>query len=44
MRHKVAMLGLLAAPVATAGQTHAAFLDQTRFLLHADAGFYAFHH
>jgi hypothetical protein len=44
MRHKVAMLGLLAAPVATAGQTHAAFLDQTRFLLHVGTGFYAFHH
>ena len=64
MRHKLAMLGLLAAlllavspsfmghtsaavpaaPVATSAQTHAAFLDKTRFLLHAGAGFYAFHH
>jgi len=32
-----------AAPVATSAQTHAAFLDQTRFLLHAGAAFYAFH-
>jgi hypothetical protein len=30
--------------VATSAQTHAAFLDTTRFLLHAGAGFYAFHH
>jgi len=33
-----------AAPVATSAQTHAAFLDKTRFLLHAGVGFYAFHH
>jgi hypothetical protein len=33
-----------AAPAATSSQTHAAFLDKTRFLLHAGAGFYAFHH
>jgi hypothetical protein len=33
-----------AVPGATSGQTHAAFLDKTRFLLHAGAGFYAFHH
>jgi hypothetical protein len=33
-----------AAPGATSSQTHAAFLDKTRFLLHAGAGFYAFHH
>ena len=33
-----------AAPAATAAQTHAAILDKTRFLLHAGAGFYAFHH
>ena len=33
-----------AAPVATAAQTHPAILDKTRFLLHAGAGFYAFHH
>jgi hypothetical protein len=33
-----------AAPAATSVQTHAAFLDKTRFLLHAGAGFYAFHH
>jgi hypothetical protein len=30
--------------VATSAQTHPAFLDKTRFLLHAGAGFYAFHH
>jgi len=33
-----------AAPVATSSQTHAAFLDKTRFLAHAGVGFYAFHH
>src|SRR4051812_36839632 len=33
-----------AAPAATSSQTHAAFLDKTRFVLHAGAGFYAFHH
>jgi hypothetical protein len=33
-----------AAPAATSSQTHAAILDKTRFLLHAGAGFYAFHH
>ena len=33
-----------AAPVATSSQTHAAILDKTRFLLHAGAAFYAFHH
>jgi hypothetical protein len=30
--------------VATAPQTPPAILDKTRFLLHAGAGFYAFHH
>jgi hypothetical protein len=30
--------------VATSAQTHPAFLDKTRFLIHAGAGFYAFHH
>ena len=30
--------------VATSAQTHAAFLDKARFLLHAGMGFYAFHH
>jgi hypothetical protein len=65
MRHKLVMLGLLAAlllavvspslagrtsaaapaaPVATSPQTHPAILDKTRFLAHAGAGFYAFHH
>jgi hypothetical protein len=33
-----------AAPAATATQSHPAILDKTRFLLHAGAGFYAFHH
>src|SRR5918911_5367043 len=33
-----------AAPAATSSHTHPAFLDKTRFLLHAGAGFYAFHH
>jgi hypothetical protein len=33
-----------AAPAATAPQTHAGIFDKTRFLLHAGAGFYAFHH
>src|SRR5438270_351272 len=33
-----------AVPVATSAQTHAAILDKTRFLLHAGAAFYAFHH
>jgi hypothetical protein len=33
-----------AAPAATSSQTHAAFLDKTRFLLHAGMGYYAFHH
>jgi hypothetical protein len=30
--------------VATSAQTHVGFLDKTRFLLHAGAGYYAFHH
>ena len=33
-----------AAPVATPARTRAAILDKTRFLAHAGAGFYAFHH
>jgi hypothetical protein len=33
-----------AVPAATSSQTHAAIFDKTRFLLHAGAGFYAFHH
>ena len=33
-----------AAPAATSSQSHAAIFDKTRFLIHAGAGFYAFHH
>src|SRR5919204_2093457 len=33
-----------AAPLATSSQSHTAILDKTRFLLHAGAAFYAFHH
>jgi hypothetical protein len=33
-----------AAPAATHTRAHAAFLDKTRFLLHAGAAYFAFHH
>jgi hypothetical protein len=33
-----------AAPVATSAQTHAAFLDKTRFLAHAGIAFFIIHH
>lgn len=33
-----------AAPVATSAQSHAAFLDKTRFLLHMGYAYFAFHH
>src|SRR5690349_14945605 len=33
-----------AAPAASGMQSHAAFLDKTRFLAHVGAAYYAFHH